>query len=161
MLLRRLVAALTLYRNITSLYSLAMLLRRLVVVLALLSCAPSPIERPAPESAESAAGEGWTVAPDWPRLDRPLGRVLGVAVDGEGRVWFSHTGAGADAHPEILALDPDSGAIVAEIDARRFASPHALAFDASGRLWVTDDAQDRVVVLDPSGREELVLGGTE
>ena len=120
------------------------------------SCAPSAIERPAPQESNA---EGWEVAADWPRVDRPLGRVLGVAIDGGGRVWFSHTGAGAGPHPEILALDPQSGTIVAEIDARRFESPHALAFDGSGRLWVTDDAQDRVVVLDANGNEVLVLGG--
>jgi outer membrane protein assembly factor BamB len=113
---------------------------------ALLSCEPAAIT--APELADDAP-EGWDPSPDWPKLpaDKQLGRVLGVAVDAEGRVWISHTGE-RDAHPEILALDPETGSVIRALDAPHVETPHALAFDDEGHLWVTDDAGNRIVVLD-------------
>ena len=127
-----------------------------VCATALLSCEPAAIT--APDFADDAP-DGWDPSPDWPKLpaDKQLGRVLGVAVDADGRVWVSHTGEG-NAHPEILALDPDTGSVLRTIDARDVETPHALAFDAEGQLWVTDDGGNRIVVLDASGSVVRTLG---
>jgi streptogramin lyase len=84
--------------------------------------------------------------------------VLGVAVDTKGRVWISHTGS-AGGPPEILALDPETGGIVGSIDAASFTTPHALAWDAEGQLWITDDGANRVVVVDETGRVLRTIGG--
>jgi DNA-binding beta-propeller fold protein YncE len=64
-----------------------------------------------------------------------------------------------DAHPEILALDPETGSIVGGIDATGLRTPHALAFDDEGHLWVTDDGGNRVVVFDEAGRVVRSIGG--
>ena len=64
-----------------------------------------------------------------------------------------------DDSPEILALDPETGALVGEVDARDLRTPHALAFDDDGRLWVTDDGANRVVVFGPAGDVVHTLGG--
>lgn len=128
----------------------------LVLAAALLSCEPASIARP---DFTDDAPEGWDPSPGWP--ERPpgkqLGRVLGVAVDGEGRVWISHTGE-VDGHPEIVALDPETGAVVGGIDAAGLRTPHALVFDDEGHLWVTDDGADRVVVFDSTGKVVRTLG---
>lgn len=127
-----------------------------IVAAALLSCEPAPIA--APDFADDML-EGWDPSPDWPKLPagKPLGRVLGVAVDGGGRVWISHTGEDGES-PEILALDPETGNVVGGIDASGLRTPHALAFDRDGRLWVTDDGAHRIVVFDAAGDVVLTLG---
>ena len=135
------------------------LLRRVALPLlatALSSCEPAAIARP---DFTDDAPEGWDPSPGWPELPpgKQLGRVLGVAVDAEGRVWISHTGD-ADSHPEILALDPETGDVVGGIDAAGLRTPHALAFDDEGHLWVTDDGADRVVVFDSTGKVVRTLG---
>ena len=128
----------------------------LVFATALLSCEPAPIA--APDFADDAP-EGWDPSPDWPKLPagKQLGRVLGVAVDGSGRVWISHTGE-EGGPPEILALDPETGSVVGGIDAGGLRTPHALAFDDEGQLWVTDDGANRVVVFDTAGNVVRTLG---
>jgi len=122
---------------------------------AAVSCEPSSIVTPPLDDSP----QGWEAVPDWPKLpaDKKLGRVLGVAVDATGRVWFSHMGE-SDDRPEILALDPITGDIVGGIDASSLRTPHALAFDDEGRLWVTDDGGNRIVVFDREGRIVQTIG---
>ncbi|HVJ88708.1 MAG TPA: hypothetical protein VM580_02825 [Labilithrix sp.] len=121
-----------------------------VVGLAVGSCNPAPIATP---DLPSEGNADWELAPDWPQLPpgKVLGRVLGVALDSEGQVWISHLGEERNA-PEILALDATTGQIIKAIDARDFVSPHALAFDAEGHLWITDDGANRIVVMDRAGQ---------
>jgi sugar lactone lactonase YvrE len=103
---------------------------------------------------------------DWPRLPAgtTFGRVLGVAVAPDGRIWVSHTADG-DARNDtpirgatLAVLDPDTGALLEERGAGLFRLPHALAFDDEGLLWVTDADANRIFVLDRDGRVVRTLG---
>jgi DNA-binding beta-propeller fold protein YncE len=120
--------------------------------MALVSCEVAPIEAPPPDDAEST----FAVVADWPKLpaEREIGRVLGVAVAPDGRIWVAHT-ANGEARNEtpisgatLAVLDPATGEIIEELGAGLFRLPHAIAFDAEGLLWVTDADANRIFVLE-------------
>jgi DNA-binding beta-propeller fold protein YncE len=130
----------------------------------LLSCEAAPIA--AADGRASADAASFTVVADWPKLPAgtTFGRVLGVAVAPDGRVWVSHTADG-EARNEapiqsatLAVLDPDTGELLEQRGAGLFRLPHALAFDDEGLLWVTDADANRVVVLDRDGRVVRTLG---
>ena len=74
----------------------------------------------------------------------------GVGVHADGRVFATGAGSG-----NLVVFD--SGKIVAEIGG--FSSPHDVEFDSSGRAWVADASNDRVVRLDESLGIDLILSG--
>lgn len=129
----------------------------------LLSCDVAAIPTPADPAAP--ADDGFEPAPDWPRLPagKQLGRVLGVAVAPDGRVWVSHTADGGARNttpipgPTLAVLDPTTGELLAEHGAGMFLLPHGLSFDGDGRLWVTDADANAVVVLDVTSSPRVVL----
>ncbi len=129
------------------------------------SCDVAPIATP--ESGDVA--ESFALVSDWPRLPagRTLGRVLGVAVAPDGRVWISHTADGGARNTRpiggktIAVLDPDTGEVEDELGEGLFQLPHALAFDDEGLLWVTDADANRVIVLDPRSRAVVRRIGAE
>ncbi len=107
--------------------------------------------------------EGWAQPP----AAGAFGRVLGVTVAPDGRVWVSHTADGEARNEEpipgatLAALDPVSGAVVEEAGRGQFRLPHAIAFDDTGRLWVTDADSNRITVIDPRGERLLLEIGAE
>jgi len=115
----------------------------------------------APDGAEADRLE---IVADWPRLPpgKTFGRVLGVAVAPDGRVWVAHTANGQARNtrpisgPTLAVLDAATGELVAEHGAGLFRLPHALAFDEAGRLWVTDADANEIVVLDVTGTPNVV-----
>ena len=74
----------------------------------------------------------------------------GVGVHADGRVFATGAGSG---NLVVFA----NGTIVAEIGG--FSSPHDVEFDPSGRAWVADASNDRIVRLDASLAIELILSG--
>ncbi|HSO39008.1 MAG TPA: hypothetical protein VLT33_41045 [Labilithrix sp.] len=135
----------------------------LVSGVVLVSCDVEPI--PAPSASVDAGAQDFEVVPDWPRLPagKVFGRVLGVAVAPDGRVWVSHTANGEARNtepitgPTLAVLDPATGELLAEHGAGMFKLPHALAFDRDGRLWVTDADANELVVLDVTSTPRVVL----
>lgn len=124
----------------------------------LCGCSPAPIAEPGVDSAP-VLGLSYAQAPDWPRLapGRTLGRVLGVALDASGQLWISQDGEGKPP-PPLWVLTADTGEIVREVPLHGIVTPHALAFDAQGLLWVTDSDGDRLVALDADGNVVRELG---
>lgn len=119
---------------------------------------PRPVSVDTPETFEVV--EGWAQPPP----SGPYGRVLGVAVAPDGRVWVSHTADGEARNsepikrPTLVVLDPATGAVLEERGGGTFRLPHALAFDGEGRLWVTDADSNRIVALGASGEVLLEIG---
>ena len=82
------------------------------------------------------------------------GFLLGVAVDGDGRVYVCDVAAGA-----VLRIDPDPGTVTTFCDGAgtdRMRAPNWLAFDAAGRLYVTDSGDrgagdGRIWRVEPDG----------
>lgn len=126
-----------------------------IVACAALSCDVPGLAEPLPVESD----ETFAIVEGWPSeaAVSSFGRVLGVAVAPDGRVWVSHTADGAARNDEpirgatLAVLDPDTGDVLDELGRGQFALPHALAFDADGRLWVTDADANQIVVLDRSG----------
>ena len=74
----------------------------------------------------------------------------GVGIDAEGRVFATGAGSGN------LVVYED-GKVVAETGG--FSSPHDVEFDPSGRAWVADASNDRMVRLDASLDIDRELSG--
>lgn len=74
----------------------------------------------------------------------------GVGVHADGRVFATGARSG-----NLVVFD--KGAVVAEIGG--FSSPHDVEFDPSGRAWVADAANDRMVRLTDALDIDLVLSG--
>jgi streptogramin lyase len=103
----------------------------------------------------------WTALPG----GRALGEVAGLALDASGALYVFHrAGAGFDNTEVIEAatiavIDPESGAVVRELGAGLFVTPHGIAIDAQDHLWLTDTGQDRVYELDRMGEVLHVYDG--
>ena len=114
----------------------------------------------------ASVAEGWTLVEGWPRLSAGMhvGAGSGVAVDGEGHVWLLHragqpfTNATPIQHPTVLRLHPDTGEVERAWGGGMFLSPHGLAIDREGMLWVTDVMANTVHRFTPDGRELLRVG---
>ena len=85
------------------------------------------------------------------------GSMLGIAVDGRGRVYACDAG-----HGEIVRCDPSTGAV--EVYARGpggrdMAEPNVAAFGPDGTLFVTCSGEERteVVAIAPGGGETRVF----
>ena len=74
----------------------------------------------------------------------------GVGVDASGRVFATGAGSG-----NLVVFD--DGEVVAEIGG--LSSPHDVEFDLSGRAWVADASNDRVVRLNAALEIDLTLSG--
>jgi sugar lactone lactonase YvrE len=132
-------------------------------LLAVLAACDGPVASDPPTGGAASTlelAEGWPLLPDGVEL----GRVLGVAVHPDGRVFVAHA-AGHDSPNEeriatnpILVFDPDTGELLDSLGQDLFFYPHGLTFDSRGRLWVTDSDGGVVVRLDEQGRVELSLG---
>jgi DNA-binding beta-propeller fold protein YncE len=83
-------------------------------------------------------------------LSGRIRRPEGVASHPDGRVLATGAASG-----NLVIFD--DGAVVAE--AGGFSSPHDVALDAEGAIWVADANNDRVVRLDASLAETRVLAG--
>jgi DNA-binding beta-propeller fold protein YncE len=100
-------------------------------------------------------------------------RIAIFAVDGNGGTLVGAISGGArrpegvDLHPDgrVLATGSSSGNLVAyregEVVAQvgGFSSPHDVAVDASGNIWVADAGNDRVVKLSADLEPLLELSG--
>jgi sugar lactone lactonase YvrE len=79
------------------------------------------------------------------------GSMLGVAVDGRGRVYACDAGRG-----EIVRFDPSSGALdvyARDVDGEDMDEPNVAAFGPDGTLYVTCSGEERtrIVAIDPGG----------
>lgn len=86
-------------------------------------------------------------------VDMLQGRIRspeGVGVHADGRVYATGAGSG-----NLVVYD--DGKIVGEIGG--FSSPHDVEFDPSGRAWVADASNDRLVRLSDSLEIDLILSG--
>lgn len=134
-----------------------------LLALAITSCEASRPEEP----AQGDVDDTFEIVEGWPRSAEgsSFGRVLGVAIAPDGRLWVSHTADGEARNEEeirgatIAVLDPETSEVVAELGAGRFKLPHALAFDDEGLLWVTDSDANEIVVLDARGEVVRRIGG--
>lgn len=94
-------------------------------------------------------------------VDRTGGRLVGAL---EGRIRAPE-GVGVHTDGRVFATGArsgnlvvfDNGKVVAEIGG--FSSPHDVEFDPSGRAWVADASNDRIVRLNASLEVDLVLSG--
>ncbi len=87
-------------------------------------------------------------------IDSLEGRIRapeGVGVHADGRVFATGAGSG-----NLVVYD--GGKIVGEVGG--FSSPHDVEFDPSGRAWVADASNDRMVRLNASLKIDLVLSGS-
>lgn len=125
----------------------------------------------------------YCLAEDWPNLPagRALGQAAGLAVDSRDVVYVFHRGQGdwpsqtwlpawldrlftgtarrdPIAQDTILAIDPQSGALLSAFGAERFLIPHGLSMDAEDNLWVTDVGLHQVFKLAKDGTVLLTLG---
>lgn len=96
---------------------------------------------------EVSGTEGRLVASIEGRIRSPEG----VGVDGRGRVFATGAGSGN------LVVYQD-GKIVGEVGG--FSSPHDVEFDPSGRAWVADASNDRVVRLNAALAIDRELSGS-
>ncbi len=83
-------------------------------------------------------------------LEGPIRAPEGVGVHADGRVFATGAASG-----NLVVFD--NGEVVAEIGG--FSSPHDVEFDPSGRAWVADAANDRMVRLSDALEIDLVLSG--
>lgn len=74
----------------------------------------------------------------------------GVGVHADGRVFATGAGSG-----NLVVYD--GGTIVGEIGG--FSSPHDVEFDPSGRAWIADASNDRLVRLNDALEIDLILSG--
>lgn len=88
------------------------------------------------ESANPAANSDLSSDPQKAQLSAPEG----VAVDGQGNVFISDTGANA-----ILRVDAKTGMVSRVAADENFASPAALAIDRMGDVFVADRGNQRVL----------------
>ncbi len=80
------------------------------------------------------------------------GEAAGVAVSSNGHIYlFQRT------KPMLTEYD-EKGAYIQAIGEGVFAHPHGLRIDADDNLWTTDDGNNLVLKLSPSGQVLLVLG---
>ena len=83
------------------------------------------------------------------------GSLLGLALDGRGRVYACDAGRG-----EVARLDPSTGAIetyARGVDGGELDTPNVAAFDAAGNLYVTcsgEDDRPEIVRIGPDGATE-------
>jgi DNA-binding beta-propeller fold protein YncE len=75
----------------------------------------------------------------------------GVGIHADGRVFATGAASG-----NLVVYDGEN--IVGEVGG--FSSPHDVEFDSSGRTWVADAANNRVVRLNATLEIELVLSGS-
>ncbi|MCK6552242.1 hypothetical protein L6R52_40805 [Myxococcota bacterium] len=118
---------------------------------------------------DRTAGPPVAYAPDaeWSALPggRALGQVAGLAIDAAGDVWVFHrASAGFDNDviieaPTIAVFDAETGAVLRELGAGLFVTPHGLAIDAVGHVWATDTGRDLVFELDDAGEVLHVYDG--
>jgi DNA-binding beta-propeller fold protein YncE len=115
---------------------------------------------------EGVGDEGYAVVQDWPSAEAAgaMGVPLGVAADARGRVVIVHSGTpsarNADlvAADTVLVLEAEGGRVLQRQGAGLFATPHGVAVDQGGSIWVVDSEKNRVVVLDPEGRPARSFG---
>ena len=79
-----------------------------------------------------------------------------VITNEKGEIFVSE-GHGANQNDRILVFSPDGKKILRQFGKRgtgpgEFNQPHALAFDAQGRLFVGDRSNNRVQIFDQSGK---------
>jgi len=112
------------------------------------------------ESCVYAGGEGGelyrvTLEREVEEVGTTGGSMLGLAVDGRGRVYACDEGRG-----EIARYDPTTRTIEAYargVDGEDLDTPNAAAFDAAGNLYVTcsgEDDRPEIVRIRPGGTTE-------
>jgi peptidylamidoglycolate lyase len=153
------------------------------LLLAALLCAAAWAPAPAAETAPPS----YCLAEHWPDLPAglELGQAAGLDVDSQDVVYVFHRGrkawagnpsladralalmarlfegdtsADAIAEDTILAIHPQSGALLAAFGAGRFRIPHGLSIDAEDNIWVTDVGLHQVFKFSRDGELLLVLG---
>lgn len=116
----------------------------------------------------TAALAPYQVVADWPSLpegfdlgtetnsDRTPG-ATGVDLDSQGRVWVLHRGM----EQSVVALDPETGEILASFGGGMFLNAHGLAVDGEDNIWITDTNAHQVHKFSPDGELLLTLGERE
>uniref|UniRef100_A0A182NHJ0 peptidylamidoglycolate lyase n=1 Tax=Anopheles dirus TaxID=7168 RepID=A0A182NHJ0_9DIPT len=103
----------------------------------------------------------------WPILDRKLGSVSAVAIDGDGNVVIFHRAShvwtlasfdsenryqeatgGPIAEQAVLKFNRDNGALLQEWGSNLFYMPHGLTLDHEQNYWLTDVALHQVFKFD-------------
>ncbi|MFO1522686.1 MAG: cadherin domain-containing protein [Kiritimatiellia bacterium] len=85
---------------------------------------------------------------------KQLGTPLGVAVDGDGRIYV-----GNDDRDNVEVYDR-SGNLIRSVGGGVLKKPSDLALDLAGNLYVADSEQDRVSVFDAAGTLLRHIGAT-
>jgi sugar lactone lactonase YvrE len=109
-------------------------------------------------------GVSWGQLPE----GRKWGSTASVTIAPDGTIWVAdrcgNSGAGgstcggpsANVNP-IFQFDT-SGKLLKSFGAGMFVSPHKLAIDKDGNLWLADNGGDQVFKLNPEGKVLLTLG---
>ena len=138
----------------------------------------NPAGKPNGAAADGVLGQPSSTS--FPRLTnaQDLNMPSGVAVDGSGWLWVADTGNNRVLRFDSAASKPNGGSadgVLGQIDfssntkttsAQGMASPCGVAVDASGRLWVTDTDNNRVLWFDAAANKpdgpaaDGVLGNT-
>ena len=116
------------------------------------------IRRVAPDgTVTTLAGDGIAGFRDGPGAQARFHGPMGVAVDGQGRVFVADTWNDrirvieTDGRVRTLAGGDGPGFFNGEGTRARFDTPTGLALDAEGRLWVADTGNRALRRIDPDG----------
>ncbi len=97
---------------------------------------------------------GYKAIPDFFKLtkDWSEGEASGVAINSKGHIYLFRR-----AKPFLTEFDQD-GAFIRSFDNALFDHPHGIRIDHDDNLWTTDDVNNTVLKLSPTGQVLLVLG---
>lgn len=152
-----------------------------------LSCLAAAFLIAAPPSFSETAGSSYCLTEDWPNLPPglELGQAAGLGMGSDNRLYVFHRGEkswggprsifgaargfiGGLLNPDaakapiaqdaILALDPQSGALLSSFGAQQFLIPHGLTVDDGGNIWVTDVGLHQVFKFSSDGTLLLTVG---
>lgn len=126
--------------------------KRALIVFLSLAMSPSPAA--AQCQFQSVPELPYRVVSDFFRFPRGMvqGESAGVAVNSKGHIYlFQRT------KPMLTEYD-EKGDFVQSLGEGLFAHPHGLRIDRDDNLWTTDDGNNLVLKLSPTGSVLLVLG---
>jgi peptidylamidoglycolate lyase len=147
--------------------------RSLRTAATILLMATASCRTPGAPASTSAASDSpsYRVVHGWPQLPEgdTLGAVTGVGVSPGNLVFVFHrsgrTWPDSDQRdlspipsPTVTVFDAPTGRIVARWGSGRFAMPHGLTVDRTGRIWLTDVALHQVYAFTPDGSLLMTLG---
>ena len=106
-----------------------------------------PPSKPVPELGYQVSTDFFEFPANWVE-----GEASGVALNSKGHIFlFQRT------RPMLSEFD-ENGRYVRSLGEGLFDHPHGLRIDADDNIWTTDDTNNTVLKLSPTGRVLLVLG---